>query len=132
MKLTGPRVIEASTALLALAILGAGLWAFIAPQSFYLTVAPFPSYSRHLVHDIGAFQFGLGGCLAAGLVVQDALLAVLAGNALAGAAHSLSHVLDRSAGGHNSDPAAIVAVALLLTLLTLLRWTSNLTRRNPT
>lgn len=132
MKATPPRVIEASTGLLALLTLTAGLWAMIAPGSFYLTVAPFPPYSQHLIHDIGAFQIGLGACLAAGLLVQDALVAVLAGNALAGAAHFVSHVLDRFDGGHASDPATIGALALLLTLLTVLRWATSGTRRKPT
>lgn len=32
----------------------------IAPRSSDLTVATFPPYNQHLLHDIGAFQIGLG------------------------------------------------------------------------
>ncbi len=59
MKPTQPRVIEASTRLLALLNLIAGSWAMAAPRSFYLMVAPFPPYNQHLIHDIGALQSGL-------------------------------------------------------------------------
>lgn len=119
MKPTPAAVIETATGLLALLSLAAGLWAMLAPRSFHLAVAPFPPYSQHLVHDIGAFQLGLAGCLVAGLFLQDALVAVLAGNTVAAVAHFASHVLDRSAGGHTGDPATLGAIALLLTLLTL-------------
>lgn len=132
MKPTQPRVIEVSTGVLALLTLTAGLWAMVAPRSFYLIVAPFPPFSQHLIHDIGAFQIGLGACLVAGLLAQDALLAVLAGNATAGAAHFVSHVVDRFHGGHASDPATIGALAVLLTLLTLLRWATTRTSNVPT
>jgi hypothetical protein len=35
-----------------------GIWAFFAPASFAEIVA-FP-YNRHLLHDVGAFQIGIG------------------------------------------------------------------------
>jgi len=35
-----------------------GIWAFFAPASFADFVA-FP-YNRHLLHDVGAFQIGIG------------------------------------------------------------------------
>ena len=40
--------------------LGSGLWAFLAPQSFFNQLATFPPYNEHLLHDIGAFSIGLG------------------------------------------------------------------------
>ena len=92
------RVITASTGLVAVGILTAEVWAMAAPRSFYLTIAPYSPYSQHLIRDIGAFQIGLGACLVAGLLVRHALLTVLAGNTAAAVAHSVSHVVDRSAG----------------------------------
>ncbi|MGI8695251.1 MAG: hypothetical protein ACR2JQ_01130 [Mycobacteriales bacterium] len=101
-----------------------------APSSFYRTIAPFPPYSRHLIHDIGAFQIGLGGCLAAGLVASDALLVALAGNTAGAMAHVASHVMDRGDGGHPNDPLTIGMVALVLAVLTVARWA--VTRRAAT
>ena len=39
-------------------MLALGIWAFFAPASF-ADFAAFP-YNRHLLHDVGAFQIGLG------------------------------------------------------------------------
>jgi hypothetical protein len=113
---------QGATALLALLLIGAGLWAMIAPHAFYSNAATYPPYNRHLIHDVGALVIGLGSCLVAGLLVRDALLAVLAGNTTGAAAHFVSHVLDRSLGGHASDPATFGVLALVLALLTLARW----------
>jgi hypothetical protein len=116
------RVLRTSIAVLGLISLGAGLWAMIAPRSFYLNAAPFPPYNRHLFHDIGAFQIGLGACLAASLLFKDALVVVLVGNACAGLAHFVAHVLDRSQGGHATDPFIFGILAALVVGLALARW----------
>lgn len=115
------RVMQAAVAALALLSIGAGLWAMLAPRSFYVNAAPFPPYNVHFLHDIGAFQIGLGACLAAGLWLQDALLAVLAGNAIAGVAHFVAHVADRADGGHASDPYLFGVLAIVLVVLTAAR-----------
>src|SRR5215212_9317849 len=39
-------------------MLALGIWAFFAPASFADFIA-FP-YNRHLLHDVGAFQIGIG------------------------------------------------------------------------
>lgn len=64
---------------------------------------------------------GLGACLAIGLLVTDALLAVLAGNAAGATAHAVSHLVDRELGGHPGDPALIGLVALGLIVLSAAR-----------
>jgi hypothetical protein len=115
------RIIRVVTAVLALLLVGVGLWALIAPHSFYENAATYPPYNRHLIHDIGALAIGLGGCLVAGLLVRDALLAVLAGNTIGAAAHFVSHVLDRSLGGNASDPVTFGILALILAALTIAR-----------
>lgn len=114
-------ILNAAIAVIALGSLVAGGWAIAAPAAFFRTIAPFPPYNQHLIHDIGAFQIGLGACLVAGLVASDALLAVLAGNAAGAVAHFASHLMDRAEGGHPSDPVTIGALALLLVLLALAR-----------
>lgn len=123
------RLVAAMTALIGLLSVAAGGWALAAPVTFYRLVAPFPPYSMHLIHDIGAFQLGLGACLLAGSLLRDGLLAVLAGNSVGAAAHSASHLMDRADGGHSSDPFTIGALALLLAALTSGRWA--MMRRQP-
>ena len=77
--------------------LGAGLWAFIGPRSFYDAVATFPPYNRHLIHDIGAFQIGLGATVLLGLRWRDTLLVVLTGYAAGAVVHAVSHIIERQA-----------------------------------
>jgi hypothetical protein len=123
------RLVAAMTALIGLLSVAAGGWALAAPVTFYRLVAPFPPYSMHLIHDIGAFQLGLGAGLLAGLLLRDGLLAVLAGNSVGAAAHFASHLMDRADGGHSSDPFTIGALALLLAALTTAR--CAMMRRQP-
>lgn len=122
---TQPRIITTAVGVLALITVTAGLWAMVSPRTFYVSLAPFPPYNTHLIHDVGAFQIGLGTCLVAGLLARDALFAVLAGNAAGATAHFVSHVVDRLDGGRDSDPAVFGALALLLILLTVRRRARN-------
>jgi len=96
---------------------GAGLWSFLVPTNFYSNVASFAPYNLHLLHDVGAFQVGLGGALIAGALVGRALLPALIG-ALAGSVlHLLAHVLDVRLGGHPAtDLPALSVLALGLAL----------------
>ena len=107
-----------------LVLLVSGLWALLAPDSFYAVVATYPPYNRHLVHDLGAFLLGLGATLGLALAFSDALLVALSGNAVAGAAHFVSHVVDREFGGQPSDPLTIGLFALPLVALAVWRTTS--------
>jgi hypothetical protein len=98
----------------------AGAWAFLAPASFFGSVATFHPYNQYLVHDAGAFQVGLGLALllsaATRVTLQPALLAALGASLL----HIASHLEDRSLGGHPSDPlipglfCALLAAACIL------------------
>ena len=62
-----------------------GLWAFVTPKSFYDTVATFPPYNVHFIHDIGAFSIGLGAVLGLAMgmkrwsAAKSALVAVQGG-----------------------------------------------------
>jgi hypothetical protein len=94
-----------------------GLWAFLGPRSFYDQIALFPPYNRHMLHDIGAFQAGLGVTLLLAVRWGDALGVALAGVASGSALHAASHWWDRDLGGKSTDPyvltvfAAVVVVA---------------------
>jgi uncharacterized membrane protein len=92
----------------------AGAWAFVAPASFFVSVATFAPYNEHLLHDVGAFQVGLGLALLLGVAaraaLQPALLAVLAASLL----HVASHVEDRSFGGRPSDLLILSLFCVLL------------------
>jgi len=118
-------------ALLGLVMLVFGLWAFLAPQSFYTNVAGFGTYNVHLLHDIGAFQTGFGVALLAALVWNDALLVVLSGGAVGTVLHAIAHWIDRNLGAANTKKEPIeltlLAVIVVAGLLIALR---NRTRRS--
>ena len=77
-------VVTTAAVICGLSMLGLGIWAFLDPPSFsdFIDFAP---YNRHLIHDAGAF------------------LVALTGFAVASGLHTLSHAIDRSLGGHDSD-----------------------------
>ena len=82
-----------------------GIWAFFAPASFAEFVA-FP-YNRHLLHDVGAFQIGIGTTMLLALMWKDGVMVVLAGYVVGSSFHLLSHILDRHIGGHSYDPLVL-------------------------
>jgi uncharacterized membrane protein len=92
----------------------AGLWAFIAPDSFFGVIAPFPPFSRHLFHDLGAFQVGLGLTLVLGATARGALMPALLAVLVASVLHLASHLEDRALGGHSSDPLSLGLLCALL------------------
>jgi hypothetical protein len=115
------RHVVRGTALLAAAFYTLfGAWALLAPRSFFETVAPFPPYNEHFLHDAGAFQLGLGAALLAALARRRALVAALAGAAVASVLHAGAHAVDGHLGGRPTDPwvlgllAALVVVALVI------------------
>jgi NAD(P)H-binding len=78
-------VLVAATLVCAASMLVLGAWAFLAPESFsrFIDYAP---YNRHLIHDAGAFQLGIGVSLLAALWWTDGLLVALTGFAVASGA----------------------------------------------
>jgi hypothetical protein len=94
--------------------LGSGIWAFVAPRSFYDNIATFEPYNRHFLHDIGAFTIGLGAVVLFALVTHwNALRVALAGAAVASAIHVVSHAIDSELGGRDTDLPALIIVALV-------------------
>lgn len=98
-----------------------GVWAFADPRSFYDTVATYPPYNEHLIHDIGAFTIGLGSAIILAFLVRDALLAALSTLAVAFVAHAVSHIMDVDLGGRATDPWGLSALALLVVAAAMLR-----------
>jgi hypothetical protein len=101
-------------ALVAATMLSTAAWALAAPRSFYDTVATYPPYNVHFIHDIGAFIGGVGAAAAAAFVVRRPLTVALVGNAVAAVLHAGSHIADRHRGGFASDPWAMSLIALVL------------------
>jgi hypothetical protein len=116
-------IVVAATLVCAASMLGLGAWAFLAPSSFsgFIDYAP---YNRHLIHDAGAFQLGIGVSLLVALWWPDGLLVALIGFAVASGLHTLSHAIDRQIGGHDSDvpSLALLTVIALLAIWERLRW----------
>jgi uncharacterized membrane protein len=104
-------------------MVGFGLWAFLSPTGFYSAIAPFPPFNQHFLHDLGAFQVGMGAALLATQAWDDALLALLAGTALGAVIHFIAHLMDSSLGGHPAtDIPFLGGLALLLVVAWALRW----------
>jgi hypothetical protein len=91
----------------------AGVWAFVAPASFFEQAATFEPYNVHLIRDLGAFQIGLGAVLLLAAFSRDALLVALTGVGAGALFHLLGHVLDRDLGG---EPAVDLPLFGLITL----------------
>ena len=105
--------------------LASGLWAIIAPESFFNAAATFEPYNQHFVQDIGAFQIGLGAVLllAAIRAQADALAVGLIGVGVGSAAHAVSHVIGRDLGGKpEADIPLFAGLAMLLLVAGLVRW----------
>jgi hypothetical protein len=103
-----------AAAIAGLGYLAGGVWAMVAPQSFFDVIATYPPYNRHLLHDIGAFLIGLGIGTLAGIWSRNALLTGLLGVTAASVGHAVSHLLDEHLGGHDSDPWLMSALAVVL------------------
>ncbi|HVM08360.1 MAG TPA: hypothetical protein VM345_07860 [Acidimicrobiales bacterium] len=78
-----------------------GVWAMIAPESFFEELAQFEPYNQHFIQDIGAFQIGLGAVLLLALMRPSggALGVALVGVGIGAAAHVASHAVGTDLGG---------------------------------
>jgi hypothetical protein len=113
-----PRLIAIAVGVL---MIGLGAWALVDPQSFYEQIAAFPPYNKHLFHDVGAFQVGIGSALVLAVFIGDALLLALAAGAIGSILHAVSHVIDRDLGGRTTDPWGLGLLALILVAGALIR-----------
>ena len=90
--------VTAAVLISGLVALAIGIWAFFAPASFAEFVA-FP-YNRHLMHDVGAFQIGIGATLLLALLWADSIMVALAGYVVGSSFHVVSHIIDRHISGN--------------------------------
>jgi hypothetical protein len=105
-----PRVIAFVVALFMLVF---GIWALVDWQSFQHQIATFPPDNPHLIHDIGAFQAGIGATLLFALFRgRDALGVVLMGTSVGTVLHAVAHFIDQDRGGRSTDPVAITLIAV--------------------
>ena len=99
------------------ALVGLGAWAFFDPASFFAQLAVFPPYNQHFLHDVGAFQVGLGATLLLALIWSDALLVALSGVGIAATIHFVSHVIDRNLGGRPASDLPLLGLLALALLV---------------
>jgi uncharacterized membrane protein len=111
-------VVRLITAVLAVLIVGLGIWAFVSPQSFYEQIATYPPYNKHLFHDVGSFQIGIGSTLLYALIRRDALQVALVGASIGAVMHAISHIMDRNLGGKTTDPILLSLLALAIVVTT--------------
>ncbi|MGH2608581.1 MAG: hypothetical protein ACRDHF_05775 [Tepidiformaceae bacterium] len=103
--MTRERIILFVTIVGASGFLVFGLWAFFDARSFFDDAAEFHPYNAHFLHDIGAFQVGIGATLAVALWKRsDAIFCALLGAGIGSAFHTVAHVGDSDRGGQDSDP----------------------------
>lgn len=91
------RYITAVIGIFGLFTAAAGVWAFTSPSSFAEFVQ-FPEH-EHFLHDVGAFQIGLGAMLLLALIWADTLAVVLAAFLLGNTLHTVAHFVDLDLGG---------------------------------
>ncbi|MGI8708190.1 MAG: hypothetical protein ACR2LG_08330 [Actinomycetota bacterium] len=106
-----PRVVAVVAGL---SFVGLGLWAFLDSRSFFEQIAPWRPYNEHFLHDVGAFQIGLGAVLLLTVVSSDVLFVSLGGVGIGSAMHALAHVIDQGNGGRDSDPIILGILALVV------------------
>ncbi|MCW3839174.1 PPOX class F420-dependent oxidoreductase [Micromonospora yasonensis] len=109
-------LVRGAAALLGVAALVAGVWALTRPDSFSSMVA-FPPH-EHFVHDVGAFQLGIGATLLLALIWADGMAVALAGYFVGGVAHTVSHLVDADLGG-SAAQTWVVGVSAGLALVAL-------------
>jgi PPOX class probable F420-dependent enzyme len=109
----------AVTALVGLETIAIGIWCLIDPGSF----ADFVGFDahEHFLHDIGAFQLGLGITLLLALIWADALATALAGFIVANSVHTVNHVMDLDLGGSAAQAWALGAISVALVAAFVLR-----------
>jgi hypothetical protein len=108
--------------------LAAGLWAFLAPVSFFEAAATFEPYNVHLVRDIGAFQIGIGTVLVLAVLSRDALLSALAGASTGATFHLISHLIDHDLGGSPVVDIPVFGLTAVLLVAAALSRTTALRR----
>lgn len=96
-----------------------GVWAFLAPRSFFDALATFEPYNAHFLRDIGTIQLGVGVAGVVGSLRNRGVEAGLAGLSAFQVLHVVSHVVDRHHGGRPGFDIPALAVFALVTVFAL-------------
>ena len=118
------RIIRAGLVVLAIPAAQIGVWATVAPRSFYddfpgggnAWVSPSGPYNEHLVRDVGTFNLGLLVVAIVAIVtlerrlVQASLLASIA----SGTPHLIFHITDTESLSTADNVASLTALALIV------------------
>jgi hypothetical protein len=99
--------------------LGIGLWSLFGTRSF-ADFADF-GYHEHFLHDIGAFQIGLGAMLLIAVAWRDSLATVLAAFLVGNTIHVGTHIADTDLGGSTMQWVGLAALSLVIGAALLLR-----------
>ncbi|MGH9212311.1 MAG: PPOX class F420-dependent oxidoreductase [Acidimicrobiales bacterium] len=113
------RYVAAMATLAALFMIVAGVWALADPASF-ADLVDFPEH-EHFLHDLGAFQVGIGLMLVLALIWRDPPAVALAGFVVSNTIHAVNHGIDLDLGGRDSDPWLLGALSLATGLALALR-----------
>ena len=114
--LTSERALRLLSVVIGASIGLQGAWAFLAPRSFFDTLAEFNPYNAHFIRDIGTIQVGVGIAGVVGGLRHRAVVAGLAGLASFQVLHVVSHVVDRDNGGRPGfDIPALSVLAVFTT-----------------
>jgi len=89
-----------------------GVWSLLFSRSFAALI-DFPPYNVHLLHDVGAFQIGIGVSVLVSLIWSDSIGVALVAFIVAGTIHSINHALDRHLGGRPFDQWGLGGLVLL-------------------
>jgi len=114
------QLIRTIGALLGVLTMAVGVWALVSPHGFSEAVN-FPPH-RHFVHDVGAFQLGIGATLLLAMIWADAFMVAMAGYAVGGIAHTASHVADRDIGGSALQTVGIAVLTAAALVAFVARW----------
>jgi hypothetical protein len=123
-------LIKAVVGIIGLAMIGLGVWSFADPASFASAVL-FPEHT-HFLHDIGAFQIGIGVTLVLALLWEDSIAVALGGFFTGNTLHVVSHVMDLHLGGRPTDWMLLGAVSVVSLVALLIRLRQVVTARAQT
>ncbi len=112
--------VRATTVVFGLTATSVGVWAVGWPHRFSDAVGFTPH--RHFVHDVGAFQLGIGVALLLATIWADAIAVNLAGYVAASAVHTAAHVMDADLGGSAPQTWAIGLSGALAVAALAMRW----------
>ena len=106
-------LIKAVVGIIGLLTVGIGAWSSVDPASFAALVQ-FPPHT-HFLHDIGAFQVGIGVTLLLALLWEDGIAVAFGGFLTGNTLHVISHIMDNHLGGRPTDWLLLSIVSLVTT-----------------